>query len=400
MKSTCAYLNSNDGTAVLAFGETDRLRVNDASGEMATMKDFLHKHAGRYIFTGLSYDLKQSFLSIASQNPDFLQLPDALFWVPEVVLEIKNDEVSSVLQGEWNAYIQQKVTAFFSAKTEAFQWQANLKPRTSQADYLDTVKTLQEEIQYGSIYEVNYCQEFYDDQFDLTHPEAAYFRLNAITQAPFSAYFAFDEFHLICGSPERFLDLKGTQLRSQPIKGTRKRSSNPKEDARLKEELINDPKERAENVMIVDLVRNDLSQVAQKSSVQVEELFGIYSFNTVHQMISTITCEVKPEVSFLDILKATFPMGSMTGAPKRSAVSLIEKHENFKRGWYSGSVGYISPNGDFDLNVVIRSLIHNQDKKYLSCAVGGAITIQSTPEAEYEECQVKVQSILDQMYHA
>lgn len=400
MKSTCAYLNSNDGTALLAFGETDRLRVNDASGSMAPIQDFIQKHKGRYIFTGLSYDLKQSFLAIPSENPNFLQLPDALFWVPEVVLEIKNDTVSSVLQGEWSTFIEQKVETFFSAKTQKFQWQANLKPRTSQTDYLNTVKALQKEIQYGSIYEVNYCQEFYDDHFELPHPEAAYFRFNAITKAPFSAYLAFDEFHLICGSPERFLERSGTKLRSQPIKGTRKRGSNPLEDARLKKELVNDPKERAENVMIVDLVRNDLSQVAQKSSVQVEELFGIYSFNTVHQMISTITCEVKPEVSFLGILKATFPMGSMTGAPKRSAVSLIEKHENFKRGWYSGSVGYISPNGDFDLNVVIRSLIHNQNKKYLSCAVGGAITIQSTPEAEYEECQVKVQSILDQMYHA
>ena len=151
--------------------------------------------------------------------------------------------------------------------------------------------------------------------------------------------------------------------------------------------------------MIVDLVRNDLSRLAQTSSVKVDELFGVYSFNTVHQLISTVSCEIREDANFLDILKATFPMGSMTGAPKRSAVSLIEEHESFQRGWYSGSIGYIAPNGDFDLNVVIRSLIYNQKKKYLSCSVGGAITIQSDPEAEYEECNTKVKTILDRMHH-
>ena len=204
-------------------------------------------------------------------------------------------------------------------------------------------------------------------------------------------------FEIFSGSPERYIKKEGLKLISQPIKGTAKRGQSKEEDLRLKERLLADPKERAENVMIVDLVRNDLSKIARKNSVKVDELFGIYSFETVHQMISTISCEVEETTSFTDVLKATFPMGSMTGAPKHSAMKLIEKHENFKRGIYSGAIGYIAPNGDFDFNVVIRTLIYNRETKYLSCPVGGAITIQSSPEAEYEECNIKVQSILKGM---
>ncbi len=398
MKSTLAYLNGNDDNSLLALGETDRLIIHDSS-EIERIQSFVDQHSGEYIFLGLSYDLKNAFLDSASSNPDFSGLPLAFLWVPEVVAKVSQNEVLKFEQGQRTTEVDAKIDAFFKSKDAPFQWNADLKTRTSKDEYFRTIAALQDEIQYGNIYEVNFCQEFYDDDFTLENPEAAYFRLNAITEAPFSAYINIDEFCMLCGSPERFLKKEGARLISQPIKGTRKRSNNPEEDTRLKKELLQDPKERAENVMIVDLVRNDLSRVAQKSSVNVDELFGVYSFNTVHQLISTISCDVRQDVEFLDILKATFPMGSMTGAPKRSAVSLIEKHENFRRGLYSGSIGYIAPNGDFDLNVVIRSLIYNQEKKYLSCAVGGAITIQSNPEAEYEECNTKVKTILDRMHH-
>lgn len=348
---------------------------------------------------GLSYDLKSSTLNSTYSNPDFSGLPLAFLWTPEIVVEISEDRINAVLQGELNSNYTSEITRFFEARNHAVDWNARMHPRTSKEDYLKEIESLQREIQYGNIYEVNYCQEFYDDEFELLDPHAAYFRMNAITQAPFSAYVQFDEFRVMCGSPERFIQKKGQRLSSQPIKGTRKRSKDFDEDNLLKKELLHDPKERAENVMIVDLVRNDLSRVAQKSSVQVDELFGVYTFNTVHQLISTISCTIRDDINFTDILNATFPMGSMTGAPKLSAVNLIEKHENFKRGWYSGSIGYIAPNGDFDLNVVIRSLIYNEERRYLSCAVGGAITIQSNPEDEYEECNTKVKTILDRMHH-
>ena len=179
---------------------------------------------------------------------------------------------------------------------------------------------------------------------------------------------------------------------SQPIKGTRKRVSSFEEDEVLKKELLHCPKERSENVMIVDLVRNDLSKTAQKSSVKVEELFGIYSFKQVHQMISTITSKLKVEIDPIDVIKTTFPMGSMTGAPKLSAMRLIEKYEFRNRGVYSGSLGYIKPNGDFDFNVIIRSMVYNSTTKYLSYSVGSAITAQANAEEEYQECLLKSQA--------
>ncbi len=150
---------------------------------------------------------------------------------------------------------------------------------------------------------------------------------------------------------------------------------------------------RSENIMIVDLVRNDLSRTAVKGSVKVEELCQVYSFRQVHQLVSTVVSEVEKTTSPVDILKETFPMGSMTGAPKISAMKIIEEEEETKRGLYSGAVGYFSPTGDFDFNVVIRSILYNKENKYVSFSVGGAITSKSTPEKEYEECLLKAKAM-------
>ncbi len=201
-----------------------------------------------------------------------------------------------------------------------------------------------------------------------------------------SCYYKAGEHYLISSSPERFLKKKGERILSQPIKGTIRRGKNPQEDENLKQELAFSPKERSENVMIVDLVRNDLSRIAQRGSVQVDQLFGIYTLPSVHQMISTISCRVKPELNFTDILRAVFPMGSMTGAPKISAMNLIDSHEKFKRGWFSGCAGYITPEGDFDFNV---SIMYNEQEQKISFPAGSAITIGSNPEKEYEECLLK-----------
>ena len=201
--------------------------------------------------------------------------------------------------------------------------------------------------------------------------------------------------YLICSSPERFLRKENQQLLSQPIKGTRKRSAKKEIDFQLQMELLNSEKDKSENVMITDLVRNDLSKYAEKASVKVEELFGGYSFEQVHQMISTITAELSNKYHFIDAIKGAFPMGSMTGVPKKKAMELIEKFETTKRGLFSGSVGYINPNSDFDFNVVIRSILYNSTKKYFSVMAGGAITAKSIPKEEYEECLVKVKAILE-----
>lgn len=391
------YLNSNSSLNLLGLGEKARFVVSE-NKSITEIDRFIASYSDSYIFACLSYDLKVETLDVVGNQHDFLEFPNAILWVPDVVVAVEENEVSQTLFGTLTDTHSFQIKAFFEARFRDADWKMKPKARTSKEKYLNTVRQLLHEIQMGSIYEVNYCQEFYDDAFEMMDPEAAYFKLNRITEAPFSAYIAIDDFRILSGSPERYLEKKGEILRSQPIKGTSKRGQSEEEDRQLKNELAVNEKERSENVMIVDLVRNDLSKIAQKSSVAVDELFGIYSFKTVHQMISTVSCKVKPEVKFSEILDATFPMGSMTGAPKLSAVKLIETHEDFKRGLYSGAIGYIAPNGDFDFNVVIRSMIYNQAKKYLSCAVGGAITIQSTPEGEYEECKVKIKAILDQMH--
>lgn len=396
--NSLAYFNTNDGTGLLGLGESARFVLPNDARSLESLQEFVDAHQGEYIFMGLSYDLKQITLNAPSSKENTTDIPLAFLWVPEVVVRIQDNELETVLYGELTAEYNAAVDTFFEGKRRSFEWNAHMQARTSKAHYHQTFDQLIESLQYGNIYEVNYCQEFFDDSMQLDDPEAAYFRLNEITQAPFSAYIAFDTHRILCGSPERFLERKGDTLWSQPIKGTSKRGAHEEEDELLKQQLLENPKERSENVMIVDLVRNDLSKIAQPASVQVDELFGVYTFKTVHQLISTISCKVKPEVSFAEILHATFPMGSMTGAPKKSAVEIIETQEDFRRGLYSGSLGYIAPNGDFDLNVVIRSLIYNTETNYLSCAVGGAITIQASAEAEYEECKVKVKTILDRMH--
>ena len=392
-----SYLNSNNGEAILAFDSDDTLLVR-SDDSINEIQEFIDKHHKAYIFIALSYDLKNDIEELNSTNNNALKFPKAILWAAKNVVKFNGDGFE-FLAGEENERNIQFIQTFMQKRTQSDFPPLNIefKNRVEYTEYIENVNRLKEEIQLGNIYEVNYCQEFYAENVELKDPLDVYFKLNGITKAPYSTYFQVDEFSIFSGSPELYLNKKGNVLRTSPIKGTRKRGKNSADDERLKIELKNDLKEQAENVMIVDLVRNDLSRIAEKNSVKVDELMGIYSFETVHQMISTVSCTISDEVSFSDILRATFPMGSMTGAPKISAMQLIEKHEVFQRGVYSGAVGYLSPNGDFDLNVIIRSLIYNAKEKYLTCPVGGAITINAEAESEYKECLVKVQGILDQM---
>jgi para-aminobenzoate synthetase component 1 len=267
-----------------------------------------------------------------------------------------------------------------------------VQPRISKESYVKKVTTLLDHLHRGDLYEANFCMEFYAENTTI-NPLDKFDKLNAISQTPFAVYFKNNQQFLLSATPERYLRKEGEQLISQPIKGTAKRFQDKTEDEKSKLNLATDPKERAENIMITDLVRNDLSRTAQKGTVQVQELCGIYSFQQVHQMISTITSKLDNKFSNVDVLRMTFPMGSMTGAPKISAMKIIEELEVTKRGLYSGAIGYFSPNGNFDFNVVIRSILYNQDKKYLSFSVGSAITSLSNPENEYEECLLKAKAM-------
>tara|TARA_B100000795_G_scaffold248097_1_gene214759 strand:+ start:109 stop:1392 length:1284 start_codon:yes stop_codon:yes gene_type:complete len=375
---------------ILAVGSVDEISVGTEKA-FDKLQDFYDKHK-EWVFGSLSYDLKNGLENLESSHSDRIQFPDLHFFIPKYLFVFKDNQLA-IYHHESSAVFDLETLSRTSQETEIY-FENSIKHRVEKQQYITDVNLIKEHIQRGDIYEMNYCQEFYAEKTNL-NPFDTFTRLNTISKAPFSCYYKVGDKYLLSASPERYIKKVGNKVISQPIKGTRKRGIDLAEDERLKKELYEDQKERSENVMIVDLVRNDLSKIAKKNSVTVDELFGIYSFDQVHQMISTISCEVDEQTSLKEIFEATFPMGSMTGAPKISAMKLIEKFEKTKRGLYSGAVGYINPQGDFDFNVVIRSLQYNALNKYLSFMVGGAITIGSDAELEYQECLVKAKALFE-----
>lgn len=386
------YLNSNDSSkrSYLGVGARRKLVVNtNDPNPFDALKEFWNKK-NSWLMGYLSYDLKNSIEKLESKNHDEIGA-DLLYFIEPASLFYS-------ASGKWVAVYNDlnidpdEFLSFDKDSQNGNNVAISLKSRVTKETYSQDIKTLLKHIHRGDIYEVNYCQEFYAEQVDL-HPKTLYSKLNDLTQAPFSSYSSFGSLNIISASPERFLRKQGLKVISQPIKGTLKRSQDKAEDNLLKEQLRTDPKERSENIMITDLVRNDLSHHAKKGSVKVDELCAVYSFKTVHQLISTVRAEIKDDTHWVDIIQSAFPMGSMTGAPKIRAMELIEDHEKTKRGIYSGTVGYVTPEGDFDFNVIIRSLIYDTKSKYLSAMVGGAITAASTVEREYEECMLKVSAL-------
>lgn len=379
---------------MLAAGAVDYVSTKKHDG-FAKLKNFsaLNK---QWLFGYFSYDLKNETEELFSKNIDNIQFPEMHFFTPQVLIYSINGLVHIGTHHSVSYHSDYIYSTVCNSKEHSFSTIENLdiKKRVEKDEYINTINTIQSHINKGDIYELNYCQEFYNNNTDI-NPLSLYFALNQVSPTPFSCYYKLGHGYLVSATPERFLKKSDTEVMTQPIKGTAPRGANEAEDERLKEELKSNVKERAENVMIVDLVRNDLSRSAIKGSVKVEELCGIYSFSHVHQMISTITCQVSDDTNVVDIIKNAFPMGSMTGAPKIEAMNLIEKYEKTKRGLYSGAVGYITPWGDFDFNVIIRSILYNQINKYLSFMVGSAITANSSAEKEYEECLVKAQAILE-----
>ena len=349
-----------------------------------------------WIFGYLSYDLKNDTENLSSANFDGLEFPDLFFFQPKKLFLAKGNQIEirylhfceDEFESDWEE-IKSVATDF-----ETLKMDINIQQRISAEAYREKVSKMLEHIHHGDLYEANFCMEFYAEKAYI-EPVETFLKLNEISKPPFAVFFKNNKQFLLSASPERYLKKEGDLLISQPIKGTAKRFSDPIEDENSKNKLATDAKERAENIMITDLVRNDLSHTAQKGSVQVTELCGIYSFLQVHQMISTITSKLDTQYTAVDALKHTFPMGSMTGAPKISVMKIIEELEETKRGLYSGAVGYFTPEGDFDFNVVIRSILYNHDNQYLSFSVGSAITSLSVPEKEYEECLLKAKAMFE-----
>jgi len=343
-----------------------------------------------WLFGHLCFDIKNEIENLHSNHVDNIQFSDLFFFQPEILIRL-NEKQMIIESGEHDA------EEIFESIMHAEESISITKPvvvknKISREEYLSIIKELQKHILRGDCYEINFCQEFFADDA-IIDPINVYKKLAAVSPNPFSALYKLNDKWLICASPERFLKKTGKQILSQPIKGTAKRNENADADIEAEKELFRSEKERSENVMVVDLVRNDLSKICVEGSVKVDELFGVYSFPQVHQMISTVSGELKQDISFVDIIRATFPMGSMTGAPKKKVLELIEEFEKTKRGIFSGAVGYIDSNGDFDFNVVIRSITYNQAIKYLSFQTGSGITFYSDAEKEWEECLLKAEAM-------
>ncbi len=392
--NTACVFDSNSFTD--PYSKFDLMLAADATDELEAvvgtaftdLELFKGKHPDKWLPGFLSYDLKNETEKLSSSQTDRLQFPDLYFFVPKHVILLKGN-CAKTISDEAEGIIEQINQTHPSSKQKT---EVQIQARTSKETYLEKAEQIWQHIVRGDIYVTNFCQEFYAENAQID-PTFVFDELNSISPTPFACYFKKGNKYILSASPERFLAKRNNKLISQPIKGTAPRSPSAQKDGQQKNTLKNSIKEKAENVMVVDLVRNDLTKSAVPGSVKVEELFGIYSFKQVHQMISTITAEINEAVDSVDVIKNTFPAGSMTGAPKIRAMQLMQQFEGSKRSIYAGSVGYFSPEGDFDFNVIIRSILYNEEKKYLSFQVGSAVTFQSDPEAEYEECLLKASAI-------
>lgn len=348
----------------------------------------LKNHASKWLFGYLGYDLKNHIEELHSSNPNALGFEDINFFEPQYLISFDKEQAQLII-GEEDLF--SKISSFTTTKQRS-----HYQPYTadfSKAHYVKTVNKLIDHIVEGDCYEINLCQSFSGD-FSTVAPVDDYLRLNQISPKPFSCFQKFDHQYIISASPERFIRKEVKSLISQPIKGTRPRGQHHAEDVRFIEELRTDKKEKAENLMIVDLVRNDLAKSSVSGSVKVEELFGIYSFEQVHQMISTVSSQLQEDITGIDAIRNAFPMGSMTGAPKIKVMELIDTYELTKRGAFSGAAGYIKPTGDFDFSVLIRSIFINEKIKKYGFHVGSAITYDAEADKEYDECLVKAKAIL------
>lgn len=363
---------------------THKIILGVGAAEVFKVKDELPKK--EWLFGYVAYDYKNALEDLVSENPETISFDDVFFYIPEIVVNLNQD----TFQLEKGDYVVEELFQDINklALEKQIDTTCQIESRLSREEYVAAVKDLQKHIQYGDIYEVNFCQEFVAKQAKL-QPQIVYNDLITASPMPFAVFFKQQNKYAFCSSPERYVRREGDRLISQPIKGTVRRGASAEEDSHLVKQLKENPKERAENVMAVDVVRNDLARIAVPGTVAVDELCEVYTFKQLHQMISTVSASLPPETTLSKILKASFPMASMTGAPKIRAMELIEQYEKSKRGLYSGTIGYITPNGDFDFNVVIRTILYDDEKSETSFTVGSAITAEANAEQEYEECLLK-----------
>jgi para-aminobenzoate synthetase component I len=377
---------------LLAAGSKINIEVQ-AGKSFDALRLFYAANRNEWLFGHFGYDLKNEIEKLSSRNEDGIGFSDLHFFVPEIVLELNSKEVAIHCDGDakiiFDAILDCPATISESIKSAVV-----VQHKIEKENYIGIIEKLRQHILHGDCYELNFCQEFFAEDA-VIDPLYIYNRLTELSPNPFSAFYKLNNRYCLSASPERYLKKEGNKIISQPIKGTSKRNlENAAEDEIARNYLIESEKEKSENVMVVDLVRNDLSKICKAGTVQADELFGIYSFPQVHQMISTISGELEVNKDWIDCVQATFPMGSMTGAPKKKVMELIEQYEQTKRGLFSGAIGYVKPGGDFDFNVVIRSILYNETNRYISFQTGGGITYNSNPVSEYNESLLKAAAMM------
>jgi len=370
---------------MLAIGANEHI----AFKSLAAVQQWHDEHKD-WLFGHIAYDYKNELESkLSSRHEEQLGFDPFYFFQPEIVCTVNTERTKLTIESIGITPLEVYKSFLFAMPDDSVELpKLQFTQRIAKEPYLQTIDTLRKHIEDGDCYEINFCNEGYCNNADIV-PLGVFNALNKISPAPFAAFYRNDESYMMCASPERYLRKEGSAIMSQPIKGTARRGEDDAHDAMQKHHLQNSIKDRAENVMIVDLVRNDLAHSSETGSVQVDELFGIYTFPQVHQMISTISSTLRADALFTDAIKHSFPMGSMTGAPKIKVMQLIDQYEHAARGLFSGTVGYITPDADFDFNVIIRSLFYNAESRYLSYQTGGAITFDSTPEQEWDEMRLK-----------
>ncbi len=379
---------------LVALGSEERLEITDISNDLSDKLDEFWSGKS-WKFFALSYDLKNQLHKLESSSHDELKWPLLYAIKPQVVISITHDGALEI-HGKNKEQVLFDINNSTSHIEEDFRLSFSQSiDSMTQSKHHEKVLEIKRHIAEGDMYEMNLCMETVLKDFHCNNTFELFHRLSKQSPTPFGSFVRVGNKSVACASPERYLSKRGNRIYSQPIKGTSKCYNDDHLDYQSKLHLANSIKERAEHVMIVDLVRNDLSQICLPGSVRVEELFGIYKFKQVFQMISTVVGELEADLAFSDFLKATYPMGSMTGAPKHIVMKFIDSIETTSRGWYSGTIGYQAPNGDFDSNVVIRSILCDSSKRVAKYSVGGAITFDSDPTMEYDECMLKSKAIRD-----
>ena len=389
----------------------DRISIEGRSGikeVTGNPLEILEEYLGRYRrendthlpFIGgavgyLGYDLCHHVEELPNTVTDDVNIPDMFFGFYDgiVIIDhleekkyiaamgIEEDAESKAEKIEKKLKSEKKINSEKSYRAEDVQFNCNM----TKDYYLNSIQRVKDYIAAGDIYQINFTQRF-DCKLNKS-PLELYERLRNTNPAPFASYMSFGEGEIVCCSPERFISVKDGVLETRPIKGTIARGETPEEDAANKEVLINSEKDRSELLMIVDLERNDLGRVSEVGSVEVTELFHIEEYATVFQQVSTVKSIKRRDVGLSELLKATFPGGSITGAPKIRAMEVIDELETTSRNLYTGSIGYIGFDGDLDLNIVIRTVVCKDERAYFQ--VGGGIVWDSDPESEYEESVLK-----------